>query len=137
MTSQHIDFVHLHLHTQYSLLDGAIRIDALLKRVKEFGMNAVAVTDHGTMFGTVEFYEKANKAGIKPIVGCECYLAPRKLSDKTHIDKKGLCHLVLLAKNQEGYKNLCNLASIGQLKGFYYKPRIDKEVLKTYRSIVP
>ncbi|MDM8535984.1 DNA polymerase III subunit alpha [Desulfobacterales bacterium HSG17] len=132
MTSQNIDFVHLHLHTQYSLLDGAIRIDALLKRAKEFGMDTVAVTDHGTMFGAVEFYEKANKAGIKPIVGCECYLAPRKLSDKTPIDSKGLCHLVLLAKNQEGYKNLCKLASIGQLEGFYYKPRIDKNVLKEY-----
>ncbi|QTA82331.1 DNA polymerase III, subunit alpha [Desulfonema limicola] len=132
MTLQPIDFVHLHLHTQYSLLDGAIRIDALLKRAGEFGMTAVALTDHGTMFGAVEFYEKANKAGIKPIIGCECYLAPRKLSDKTSLDGKGLCHLVLLAKDQTGYKNLCRLASIGQLEGFYYKPRIDKIVLKQY-----
>ncbi len=126
------DFVHLHLHTQYSLLDGAIRIDALLKRAKEYDMSAIAITDHGTMFGTVEFYEKAVKAGIKPIIGCECYVAPRTLNDKTSMDNKGLCHLVLLAKNQTGYKNLCKLATIAQLKGFYYKPRIDKEVLKQH-----
>jgi len=125
-------FNHLHVHTQYSLLDGAIRIDALLKRVKEYNMDAVAITDHGTMFGAVEFYEKALKADIKPIIGCECYLAPRTIRDKTQLDNKGLNHLVLLAKNQEGYRNLCKLASIGQLEGFYYKPRIDKEVLQAH-----
>ena len=127
-------FTHLHVHTQYSLLDGAIRIDPLLKRAKEFNMNAVAITDHGTMFGAVEFYEKARKAGIKPIIGCECYLAPRRLTDKTAEDGKNLSHLVLLAENQEGYRNLCKLASIAQLEGFYYKPRIDKEVLKAHSS---
>ncbi len=127
-------FVHLHVHTQYSLLDGAIRIDALLKRVADFGMDSVAITDHGTMFGVIEFYKKANKAGIKPIIGCECYVAPRSLNDKTPLDNKGLSHLVLLAENQEGYRNLCKLSSIAQLDGFYYKPRIDKEVLKKYSN---
>lgn len=126
------DFVHLHVHTQYSLLDGAIRLDPLFKRVSDFGMDAVAITDHGTMFGSLEFYEKAKKAGIKPIIGCECYVAPRRLTDKTPLDKAGLSHIILLAQNQEGYRNLCKLATIAQLEGFYYKPRIDKEVLKQY-----
>jgi len=132
MSNPSLDFAHLHVHTQYSLLDGAIRLDALLKRVAEFGMDSVAITDHGTMFGAVEFYDKANKAGIKPIIGCECYVAPRTISDKTSLDNKGLSHLVLLAENQEGYQNLCKLVSIAQLKGFYYKPRIDKELLKQH-----
>jgi len=129
-TSQ--DFVHLHIHTQYSLLDGAIRIDAMLKRAAGFGMDAVAITDHGAMFGAVEFYEKALAAGIKPIIGCECYLAPRRLTDRTSLDHKGTSHLVLLAENQEGYRNLCRLASIAQLEGFYYRPRIDKTVLEAH-----
>jgi len=132
MTETPSNFVHLHVHTQYSLLDGAIRIDPLLKRVSDFNMDAVAITDHGTMFGAMTFYEKANKAGIKPIIGCECYLAPRRLTEKTSLDKRGLSHLILLAENQEGYRNLCKLATIAQLQGFYYKPRIDKEVLKQY-----
>jgi len=123
-------FAHLHVHTQYSLLDGAIRIDDLLKRIVDFGMDAVAITDHGTMFGVIEFYEKANAAGIKPIIGCECYIAPRRLTDKTPMDHKGLTHLLLLAETQEGYQNLCRLVSVAQLEGFYYKPRIDKEILK-------
>ena len=126
------NFVHLHVHTQYSLLDGAIRIEPLLKRVAEFGMDAVAITDHGTMFGVLEFYEKANKAGIKPVIGCECYLAPRRLTEKTPMDKGGLSHLILLAENQTGYHNLCKLASIAQLEGFYYKPRIDRDVLRRF-----
>jgi len=126
------DFVHLHVHTQYSLLDGAIRIDDLLRRAAEFEMKAVAVTDHGTMFGTVEFYQKAIKAGIKPIVGCEIYVAPRTRFDKTPADNKDLSHLVLLARNPEGYRNLCKLATAAQLEGFYYRPRIDKELLKEY-----
>ncbi len=126
------DFVHLHVHTQYSLLDGAIRIDDLLKRAIDFGMHSVAVTDHGTMFGTVEFFQKATKAGIKPIVGCEIYVAPRTRFDKTPLDNKDLSHLVLLAENPEGYRNLCKLATAAQLEGFYYKPRIDKELLKAH-----
>ena len=128
------NFVHLHVHTQYSLLDGAIRIKPLLNRVKEFGMDAVAITDHGTMFGVVEFYQKAMDEGIKPIIGCECYVAPRTISDKTPLDKKGLSHLLLIAENHEGYRNLCKLASIAQLKGFYYKPRIDKAILKEHNK---
>ena len=132
MSQPRTDFVHLHVHTQYSLLDGAIRIDPLIQRAREFGMSAVTMTDHGAMFGAVEFFEKATKAGLKPVLGCECYLAPRKLTDKTSADAKGLSHLVLLAENQEGYRNLCALASLAQLKGFYYKPRIDKEVLKAH-----
>ncbi|MGD2272292.1 MAG: DNA polymerase III subunit alpha [Desulfobacterales bacterium] len=128
------DFVHLHVHTQYSLLDGAIRIDDLLTRVTDFGMHAVAITDHGAMFGVIDFYQKAKTAGIKPIVGCECYIAPRQLTDKTPLDHKGLTHLLLLAENQEGYRNLCRLVSIAQLEGFYYKPRIDKQLLKEYHK---
>jgi DNA polymerase-3 subunit alpha len=128
------DFVHLHVHTQYSLLDGAIRIDDLLKRAAEFGMHSVATTDHGTMFGAVEFYEKATKAGIKPIIGIEIYVAPRSRFDKTPLDNKGLSHLILLAENQEGYRNLCKLASAAQLEGFYYKPRIDKQILREHNT---
>jgi len=134
LTDSPTPFTHLHVHTQYSLLDGAIRIDALLDQTHAFGMDAVAITDHGTMFGTLEFYEKALKAGVKPIIGCECYLAPRGLTDKEHEKDRQLNHLVLLAKNQEGYRNLCQLASVAQLKGFYYKPRIDKELLRAHRK---
>lgn len=131
------DFVHLHVHTMYSLLDGAIRIDALFKQAEKFGMHSVAITDHGTMFNVVEFYQKAIKAGIKPIIGCECYVAPRTLADRTPLDAKGLRHLVLLAENQEGYRNLCRLASIAQTEGFYYKPRIDKAVLeKNHKGLI-
>ncbi|MEA1967767.1 MAG: DNA polymerase III subunit alpha [Thermodesulfobacteriota bacterium] len=127
-------FYHLHVHTEYSLLDGAIRLDSLLKRTKEFGMDAVAVTDHGTMFGIAEFHEKARKASIKPIIGCEVYVAPRTIKHKTAADNKGLNHLVLLAKDRNGYSNLCKLVSIAQLQGFYYKPRVDKELLEKYSS---
>lgn len=126
------NFTHLHVHTQYSLLDGAIRLKSLFEKTHEFGLDSVAITDHGTMFGAVEFYEKALAENIKPIIGCECYLAPRSLKDKTPLDSKGTCHLVLLAKNNEGYKNLCRLASVAQLDGFYYKPRIDKELLQAH-----
>ena len=128
------EFVHLHVHSQYSLLDGAIRIDDLLQRATDFGMKSVALTDHGTMFGTIEFYAKAIKAGIKPIIGCECYVAPRRLSDKTPLDHKGLTHLILLAENSEGYRNLCRMMSIAQLEGFYYKPRIDKHLLREHHK---
>ncbi|MBA3031423.1 MAG: DNA polymerase III subunit alpha [Desulfobacteraceae bacterium] len=132
MSDSGSNFVHLHVHTQYSLLDGAIRMDPLLKRAAEYGMESVAITDHGTMFGVVEFYEKARKAGIKPVIGCECYVAPRSLHEKTALDHRGLTHLVLLAENNEGYTNLCKLASMAQTQGFYYKPRIDKEVLQAH-----
>lgn len=131
-TIQPNDFVHLHLHTQYSLLDGAIRLGPLFARANEFGMHTVSITDHGTMFGVVDFYQQALKNNIKPIIGCECYIAPRTIHDKTPEDNRGLSHLVLLAENQEGYNNLCKLVSIAQLQGFYYKPRIDRELLKAH-----
>ena len=123
------NFVHLHVHTQYSLLDGAIRLGDLFGKAKAYGMPAVALTDHGTMFGALDFYQQATSAGIKPILGCECYVAPRTMADKTPLDKQGTRHLVLLAENQAGYRNLCKLASMAQMKGYYYKPRIDKAVL--------
>ncbi len=126
------DFVHLHVHTEYNLLDGAIRIDSLLQRVSAYGMDAVSITDHGTMFGVLDFYKKAKNLNIKPIIGCEFYIAPRTIEDKTKQDYKGLTHLLILAENHEGYKNLCKLASIAQLKGFYYKPIIDKKLLKEH-----
>lgn len=127
------NFVHLHVHTQYSLLDGAIRIDDLLEKCKEFGMESVAITDHGAMYGALEFYLKAKKAGIKPIIGCEFYIAPHSRTDKTAKSSgKAAFHIVLLAMNYEGYKNLLKLASIAQLQGFHYKPRIDMEVLKEH-----
>lgn len=123
------NFVHLHVHTQYSLLDGAIRIDPLLKRAASYQMISVAITDHGTMYGVIEFYEKAYKAGIKPIIGCELYVAPRSRFDKTRGEKGGFFHLVLLAKNKKGYQNLCRLVTSSHLEGFYYKPRVDKAIL--------
>ena len=132
MTQETSNFVHLHVHTQYSLLDGAIRLADLIKKVKAFGMPAVALTDHGTMFGALDFYQQATSAGIKPIVGCECYVAPRTLADKTPQDHEGLSHLVLLAENMEGYRHLCRLVTLSSLKGFYHKPRIDKETLAAH-----
>ena len=104
-------FVHLHVHTQYSLLDGAIRIEPLLQRIVSYHMDSVAITDHGTMYGAIEFYEKAHKAGIKPIIGCEVYMTPGSRRDKTPRDKGGLFHLVLLARNKQGYKNLLERAA--------------------------
>jgi len=124
-----MNFVHLHLHTEYSLLDGFTRIDKLFERVKDLGMNAVAITDHGAMFGVVDFYKAAKKAGIKPIIGCEVYTAPRTRFDKEPIVDKSAGHLVLLAKNEVGYKNLIKLVSQGYTEGYYYKPRIDYETL--------
>ncbi len=126
------EFVHLHVHTEYSLLDGAIRIGKMLEKAKSDEMPAVAITDHGAMFGVVDFYEQAQKAGIKPLIGCECYVAPRTIRDKSTDDHKGISHLVLLAENQEGYKNLCSLVSQANLEGFYHLPRIDKQILAKY-----
>ncbi|KKR10432.1 MAG: polymerase III alpha subunit protein [Parcubacteria group bacterium GW2011_GWA2_39_18] len=124
------NFTHLHVHSHYSLLDGLPKIDALIKRVKELGMNSVALTDHGSMYGVIEFYQMAKKNGIKPIIGCEIYVAPRNLTDKqTGIDDKRF-HLILLAKNNQGYKDLVELVTKANLEGFYYKPRIDKKLLK-------
>ena len=122
-------FVHLHVHTQHSLLDGAIRVSDLLEKCKEYDMDAVAVTDHGAMYGALEFYLKAKKAGIKPIVGCEFYIAPGNRTEKKSSDAGPAFHLILLAMNYQGYKNLMKLSAIAQFEGFYYKPRIDKTVL--------
>lgn len=128
------DFVHLHLHTEYSLLDGACRIDRLFEHIKGLGQKAVAITDHGNMYGAVEFYNAAKKAGIKAIIGCEVYVAPRRMTDKTpHIDTKPY-HLILLCENNEGYKNLVKLVSAASLEGFYNKPRVDIELLRKYHS---
>ncbi|HLB25102.1 MAG TPA: PHP domain-containing protein, partial [Nitrospirota bacterium] len=130
---RHSSFVHLHLHTQYSLLDGANRIDDLVKKAREFGMPALAITDHGNMFGAIEFYQKAVKAGIKPIIGCEMYVAKGSRTEKTAGGAgEAAWHLVLLARNMDGYKNLMRLVSIGYTEGFYYKPRIDKDILGQY-----
>ena len=125
-------FTHLHVHTEYSLLDGAARIRDLVRRVKELGMDSVAITDHGVMFGVIDFYKECKKQGIKPIIGCEVYTAARKMTDKDPDKDKHQGHLVLLAKNQQGYKNLIKIVSLGFTKGYYYKPRIDKDVLRQH-----
>lgn len=128
------DFVHLHVHTEYSLLDGACRIGELIARVKELGQRAVAITDHGNMYGAAEFWKEAKKQGIKPVIGCEVYVAPRSRFDKEpRLDSKPY-HLILLCENNEGYSNLVKLVSAGSLEGFYSKPRVDKELLKKYHS---
>ena len=125
-------FTHLHVHTEYSLLDGASRIKDLLQRAKDLGMHALAITDHGVMFGVIDFYKEAKKIGVKPIIGCEVYTAARTMKDKDAEKDKSQGHLLLLAKNQQGYKNLIKIVSIGFTEGFYYKPRIDKNVLREY-----
>jgi DNA polymerase-3 subunit alpha len=125
-------FTHLHVHTEYSLLDGAARIGDLIARAKELSMDAVAVTDHGVMFGVIEFYETAKEQGIKPIIGCEVYTAMRLSSDKDSERDKQQGHLVLLAKDTTGYRNLIKLVSESYIRGFYYKPRVDKELLRRH-----
>lgn len=127
-----VDFVHLHVHTEYSLLDGASRIKDLVTAAREAGMEALAITDHGNMYGAVTFYQECKKQGIKPIIGCEVYLAPGDRRDR--MDVKGIRyhHLILLAENETGYRNLSKLVSLGNIEGYYYKPRIDKEILRQY-----
>jgi DNA polymerase-3 subunit alpha len=129
MKARKSDFVHLHLHTQYSLLDGMNRIDSLITRAEEFGMPALAITDHGNMFGVVEFYRKAMKAGIKPIIGCEVYVAPGDMGTKTGGAQEKISHITLLAIDNHGYRNLIELVTKAHLEGFYYRPRIDKNLL--------
>jgi len=129
----HSEFVHLHLHTQYSLLDGACRIPEILAIAKSFKMDSLAITDHGNMFGAIDFYLEARKAGIKPIIGCEVYVAPQSRLNKSGSGiEEAANHLILLCRDEEGYHNLMKLVSIGYLEGFYYRPRIDKEVLAQY-----
>jgi DNA polymerase-3 subunit alpha len=130
-----IDFIHLHLHSQYSLLDGAIRFDEAFDLAKQYRMNALALTDHGNMFGAIEFYQSAIKHGIKPILGCEVYVAPgSRFEKKTGEGTEGTFHLTLLIKNRTGYFNLVKLVSLAYLEGFYYKPRVDKELLMKYQE---
>ena len=130
MTKQ---FAHLHLHTQYSLLDGANKISELFKRAKVLGQPGVAITDHGNMHGAIEFYNEAKKNEIKPIIGCELYVAKESRFDRTkERDENSIYHLTVLAKNNEGYKNLCHLTSLAYKEGFYYKPRVDHEILERY-----
>jgi DNA polymerase-3 subunit alpha len=127
-------FVHLHVHTEYSLLDGACRIPQLAARAKELGQTALAVTDHGVMYGAVAFYKACIDAGIKPIIGCEVYVAPRNMSDKEHGIDSEYTHLILLCKNETGYKNLCYLVSMAFTEGFYIKPRIDWRLLREHHE---
>ena len=124
-----MSFVHLHVHTEYSLLDGACRIDKIAQRAKELGQTALAVTDHGVMYGAVAFYKACKEAGIKPIIGCEVYVAPRAMTDKAHGTDNDYSHLILLCRNEQGYRNLCRLVSAGFTEGFYMKPRIDWALL--------
>ena len=127
-----MSFVHLHVHTEYSLLDGACRIPLLVKRVKELGQSAVAITDHGVMYGVVDFYKACKAEGVKPIIGCEVYVAPRKRTDKVHEYDAAMYHLILLCRNEVGYRNLCFLDSAAFTEGFYIRPRIDKELLRQH-----
>src|SRR5215470_17085818 len=132
-------FAHLHLHTQYSLLDGANKISDLIPRVKALGMPAVAMTDHGNMFGAVDFYKTCVGAGVQPIIGCEMYVAPGDRRDKKagkgdDFETGGNYHLILLATNADGYRNLCRLVTAGYTEGFYYKPRIDKDLLREHNA---
>src|SRR6187455_2218064 len=128
-------FVHLHVHTHYSLLDGACKIPQLVRRAKSLGQDALAITDHGCMFGVIEFFNECKKQGIKPILGMEAYMAPgdrRERSTPGGNAGEAAYHLLLLAADLEGYKNLIKLSSLAYREGFYYKPRIDKEVLREY-----
>ncbi|MBQ7241942.1 MAG: DNA polymerase III subunit alpha, partial [Firmicutes bacterium] len=128
-----VEFTHLHVHTEYSLLDGSAKIRELVDRAKELGLSSLAITDHGAMFGVVEFYKAAKEAGIKPIIGCEVYVANGSRFEKNS-KTAAYYHLILLAENQEGYQNLIKLVSLGYTEGFYYKPRVDMELLKKYHK---
>ncbi len=131
---RHSNFVNLHVHTEFSLLDGACRIKDLVSQAKKYKMPALAITDHGVMYGVIQFYKEAIKQGIKPIIGCEMYVAPESRFEKTSKRRESPYHLILLVKNNEGYKNLIQLVTLSYLEGFYYKPRIDKEILRKYSS---
>jgi len=130
----HDSFVHLHLHTEYSLLDGAIRMKELMKKAAEFKMPAVAITDHGNLFGAIEFYQEAQRSGVKPIIGCEAYIAPGSNKDRPGSRRDSAYHFTLLSKNETGYRNLVKLVTAAQLEGFHYAPRIDKELLAAHSA---
>ena len=127
-----MEFVHLHVHTEYSLLDGSSRVSSLIDKVKELGMDSIAITDHGVMFGVVDFYKTCRAKGIKPILGCEVYTSKGKYTERDPVRDKNQYHLVLLAENQKGYSNLMKIVSEGYINGFYYKPRVDYSVLRKY-----
>ena len=128
-------FAHLHVHTEYSLLDGSNKITEYVERVKELGMDSAAITDHGAMYGVIDFYRAAKAAGIRPILGCEVYVAPRSLHDReAGSDEDRYYHLVLLAENDTGYGNLMKIVSRGFVEGYYYKPRVDKALLEEYHE---
>ena len=130
-----MEFTHLHVHTEYSLLDGSSKIKELVARVKELGMDSIAITDHGVMYGVIDFYRAAKNVGIKPIIGCEVYVAPNSRFDReTGSSDERYNHLVLLAENNIGYANLIKIVSKGFTEGFYYKPRVDYEVLEEYHE---
>ena len=129
-----MSFTHLHVHSEYSLLDGACRIEPMLDKIRSMGQDSVAITDHGVMYGVIDFYKAAKKRGIKPVIGCEVYVAPRSRFDKVHGIDSERYHLVLLCKNNEGYKNLIKLVSEGWVNGFYTKPRVDKDLLEQYHD---
>ena len=129
-----MSFVHLHVHTEYSLLDGACRIGSMMERMKELGQSAIAITDHGVMYGCIDFYKAAKAAGIKPIIGCEVYVAPRTMADRVHGIDNDAYHLVLLCENMTGYQNLCRLVSEAFTHGFYGKPRVDLDLLEKYHE---
>ena len=128
------DFVHLHIHSEYSLLDGACRIKGLVQRAKALGQSAVAITDHGVMYGVIDFYKECKKEGIRPIIGCEVYVAPRSRFDKVYRLDSSPYHLILLCKNEVGYRNLIYMVSRGFTEGFYNKPRIDRDLLKDHHE---
>ena len=128
------DFVHLHVHSEFSLLDGLSRIGEMTKRVAEQGMPALALTDHGSMYGVIPFYAAAKQAGIKPIIGIEAYVAPRGMADKEGKADADYHHMILLAKDDVGYRNLLALTTAAHLDGYYYKPRIDKELLARHSA---
>ena len=131
-----MNFAHLHVHTEYSLLDGSNKIKEYVSRVKELGMNSAAITDHGVMFGVIDFYREAKAQGIKPILGCEVYVAPGSRFEKEAggSGEDRYYHLVLLAENNTGYQNLMKIVSKGFVEGYYYKPRVDLEVLREYHE---
>src|SRR3990167_10319483 len=122
-------FVHLHTHSHYSLLDGLSKVGELVKKAKETGMDSMAITDHGALYGAIEFYQKAKKTGIKPIIGCEMYVTENMRDKQPTSNRRDYFHLVLLAKNNTGYQNLIKLVTASHLEGFYYKPRIDHALL--------